>query len=129
METCAACPNQWDAWTADGQYLYLRYRSGIGTVDAYDAPGPDGWTVPPDGRVARFEEDEPSAIDIELDDFLRRTGLRLAPDAVVSSKDDQPVQCWHAEPDTPCDWDVCRQPERLAAGDRGVDPALRREQP
>lgn len=38
-------------------------------------------------------------------------------------EDDPPVQCWHYEPDTPCDWDVCRQPERLAAGDYGTDPA------
>ncbi|MDX2513845.1 hypothetical protein PV355_01520 [Streptomyces stelliscabiei] len=38
-------------------------------------------------------------------------------------EDNPPVQCWHTEPDTPCDWDVCRQPERLAAGDRGTDPA------
>src|SRR4051812_2315414 len=37
--------------------------------------------------------------------------------------DDPSVQCWHYEPDTPCDWNICRQPERLAAGDRGVDPA------
>jgi hypothetical protein len=43
-------------------------------------------------------------------------------------EDDPPVQCWHTEPDTPCDWDVCRQPERLAAGDRGTDPA-RKERP
>ncbi|TXS36937.1 hypothetical protein [Streptomyces sp. OR43] len=32
------------------------------------------------------------------------------------------VQCWHTEPGTPCDWDACRQPERLAAGDAGTDP-------
>lgn len=37
--------------------------------------------------------------------------------------DDPPVQCWHTEPGSPCDWDICRQPERLAAGDRGTDPA------
>lgn len=37
--------------------------------------------------------------------------------------DDPPVQCWHIEPNTPCDWNICRQPERLAAGDRGTDPA------
>lgn len=30
-------------------------------------------------------------------------------------------QCWHLEPGTPCDWDVCRQAERLAVGDVG-DP-------
>jgi hypothetical protein len=39
--------------------------------------------------------------------------------------DDPPVQCWHFEPGSPCDWNVCRQPERLAAGDRGTDPARR----
>ncbi|UPT41781.1 MULTISPECIES: hypothetical protein [Streptomyces] len=32
------------------------------------------------------------------------------------------VQCWHIEPGTPCDWNICRQPERLAAGDIGTDP-------
>jgi hypothetical protein len=31
--------------------------------------------------------------------------------------------CWHTEPGSPCDWDRCHQPERLAAGDQGVDPA------
>jgi hypothetical protein len=36
--------------------------------------------------------------------------------------DDPPVQCWHTEAGTPCDWDVCKQPERLAAGDYGTDP-------
>lgn len=38
-------------------------------------------------------------------------------------QDDPPVQCWHTEPGSPCDWNICRQPERLAAGDRGTDPA------
>ncbi len=37
--------------------------------------------------------------------------------------DDPPVQCWHYEPGSPCDWNICRQPERLAAGDYGTDPA------
>jgi len=36
VRTCTACPSQWDAWTTSGQYLYLRYRFGRGTVDAYD---------------------------------------------------------------------------------------------
>lgn len=39
------------------------------------------------------------------------------------SDDEDGVQCRHIEPGTPCDWNVCRQPERLAAGDRGDDPA------
>lgn len=33
------------------------------------------------------------------------------------------VQCWHYEPGSPCDWNVCRQPERRASGDYGTDPA------
>lgn len=41
----------------------------------------------------------------------------------MSPDDDPPVQCWHTEPGSPCDWNICRQPERLTAGDRGVDPA------
>jgi hypothetical protein len=39
-----------------------------------------------------------------------------------ADQDDPPVQCWHTEPGTPCDWNVCKQPERLAAGDYGTDP-------
>lgn len=47
----------------------------------------------------------------------------LAEVVTVSEDDDQPVQCWHIEPSTPCDWHTCRQPERLARGDLGTDPA------
>ncbi|MFI1524944.1 hypothetical protein [Streptomyces griseus] len=36
--------------------------------------------------------------------------------------DGDEVQCWHIEADTTCDWNICRQPERLAAGDIGTDP-------
>ncbi|MFD1274892.1 hypothetical protein [Streptomyces kaempferi] len=43
-----------------------------------------------------------------------------------ASEDDPPVQCWHTEAGTPCDWNRCNQPERIAAGDYGTDP---REQP
>lgn len=42
---------------------------------------------------------------------------------MADDEDDPAVQCWHTEPDTPCDWNICRQPERLAAGDYGIDPA------
>ncbi len=35
--------------------------------------------------------------------------------------DDDPP-CWHTEPGTPCDYDVCLQPERLARGDQGQGP-------
>jgi hypothetical protein len=29
VETCCACPNQWDAWTVDGQYLACQLCSRI----------------------------------------------------------------------------------------------------
>ncbi|MFD8937312.1 hypothetical protein ACFV0R_19020 [Streptomyces sp. NPDC059578] len=38
-------------------------------------------------------------------------------------EDPDDVQCWHTEPGTPCDWHTCRQPDHLARGDKGTDPA------
>ncbi|MGW1498946.1 hypothetical protein ACWCQW_10300 [Streptomyces mirabilis] len=83
IRTCTAVPSQWDAWTVDGQYLYLRYRSGIGTVDAYDSPESDEWPQPPDGRVAIFDTGDRYGGDMTLADFCERTGLQLADDAEV----------------------------------------------
>lgn len=37
IETCSACPSQWDAWDADGVYYYIRYRFGQLTVRIGDA--------------------------------------------------------------------------------------------
>lgn len=30
--TCSACPSQWEGKTADGQYIYVRYRWGHLTI-------------------------------------------------------------------------------------------------
>lgn len=73
-------PSQWNAWTADGQYLYLRYRSGIGTADAYDNPDWETWTTPPDGNVARFDTEDRHDAEIDLDEFCELAGLELALD-------------------------------------------------
>ncbi|WP_034088846.1 hypothetical protein [Streptacidiphilus albus] len=84
VQTCRSHPSQWDAWSADGQYLYLRYRGGRGTVDAYDNADSDTWTTPPDGAVARFGEgwDQRSYDgDISLEEFCERAGLILAANA------------------------------------------------
>lgn len=32
LQTCGACPAQWEGMTAGGQYIYIRYRSGRLTV-------------------------------------------------------------------------------------------------
>lgn len=84
VQTCCACPSQWDAWTVDGQYLYLRYRFGRGTVDAYDSPDGETWVEVPDGRVVEFRDpDEPMKGEIDLSEFLARSGLALADEAEV----------------------------------------------
>ena len=74
VETCGGCPAQWDAWTADGQYLYLRYRHGVGTVDAEPSPDVDTWTE--DHRVAQFDTGDGLG-GIELAEFCRLAGLVL----------------------------------------------------
>jgi hypothetical protein len=84
--TCTAVPSQWNAWTADGQYLYLRYRSGIGTVDAYDTEDSEQWTRPPDGRVAIFDTGDTYGGDMSLVEFCERAGLQLADDAEVTGE-------------------------------------------
>lgn len=85
VRTCTAYPSQWDAWTADGQYLYVRYRSGIGTADAYDDPDWETWTTPPDGNVARFDTEDRHDGDIDLEEFCELAGLTLADDADIST--------------------------------------------
>lgn len=84
VQTCSAYPAQWNAWTITGQYLYLRYRSGRGTVDAYDSTDSDTWIYAPDGGIARFDKDDGLDGEITLEEFLTAAGLELAPGAVVS---------------------------------------------
>lgn len=52
--------------------------------------------------------------------------IKLEPEELAGVEPLRPVtNSWHTEPGSPCDWNVCRQPERLAAGDMGTDPAWR----
>lgn len=83
VRTCAAVPSQWNAWTTDGQYLYLRYRSGIGTVDTYDTEDSEQWTRIPDGAVAYFDTGDRLDGEMDLAEFCERTGLQLANAAEV----------------------------------------------
>jgi hypothetical protein len=83
IRTCIAVPSQWNAWITQGQYLYLRYRSGIGTVDAYDTHDSHRWTRVPDGAVARFDTGDRLDGEMTLTAFCEHTGLRLADDAEV----------------------------------------------
>jgi hypothetical protein len=82
--TCWACPSQWDAWTSDGQYLYLRYRGGIGTVTSQPSNDPSTWDL---NREPLVEFGEPSLDgDISLDEFLTAAGLELAANASVEGE-------------------------------------------
>lgn len=83
VQTCYACPSQWDAWDAAGQYYYLRYRSGRGTVETAasqeDYRNPDA----PETLLANFNHGDHLDGSIGIDEFLERAGMRLAPDADV----------------------------------------------
>ncbi|MFE3514334.1 hypothetical protein [Streptomyces sp. NPDC059166] len=83
VRTCLASPSQWDAWTTDGQYLYLRYRHGEGSVEQHPSEDTDTW----DGegsRLLTLWDDGTDGGEISLPGFLAAAGLRLAPDAEVS---------------------------------------------
>jgi hypothetical protein len=67
VRTSTACPDQWDAWDADGNYWYLRYRGGRGTA---------GRTHDIDyAEFGFFLDDKP--VDIELDEFCEHAGITL----------------------------------------------------
>ena len=88
VETCAACPSQWDAWDASGRYYYLRFRHGRGTVEAYD--NPEFWRQTASGRlVSRFEHGDPLDGYIELAEFCQLAGITLSDNAEVTSIYDQ----------------------------------------
>lgn len=77
VQTCTACPSQWDAWTDTGQYLYLRYRGGHGTADAYPNKDSDQWTRVPSGETARFTHGDNLDGEISLPEFCFLAGLTL----------------------------------------------------
>ncbi|MER7766992.1 hypothetical protein [Kitasatospora sp. NPDC096140] len=88
VQTCSACPSQWDAWTADGQYLYLRYRHGEGSVEWHPGPDdeadtPESWNAGLSGLLVEWDDGTDGGV-ISLGDFLAAAGLVLAPGASVS---------------------------------------------
>ena len=70
VQTCWACPSQWDAWDADSRYYYLRYRWGVGTVDS-----------PHGTQIASFRHGDDLDGSIGLEGFMALAGLALAPRA------------------------------------------------
>ncbi|WP_329012068.1 hypothetical protein [Streptomyces sp. NBC_00690] len=85
VQTCPAYPSQWDAWTAGGQYLSLRYRHGAGCVERH--PGPDidtsdSWNEGLSELLTEWDDGTGSGV-ISLEAFLDTSGLALAPGASV----------------------------------------------
>lgn len=79
VQTCAGLPSQWDAWDEAGQYYYLRFRHGYGSVRREPSPDTDTWHGPGPGSdlVASFEDEDPWAGIIDLDEFCQRAGIEL----------------------------------------------------
>jgi hypothetical protein len=77
VQTCEACPSQWDAWDADGYYWYLRYRHGRGAAERQPGPDPDTWASKDPELTFRGDEGAPGGW-IDLEDFCRLAGLTLA---------------------------------------------------
>lgn len=88
VQTCAACPSQWDAWDLDGHYWYLRYRHGRGSADRQPSPDTRTWTWK-DGDLSFTNEGTELADGwISLEDFCRHAGLHIHPAADVQNYDD-----------------------------------------
>ena len=77
VQTCQACPSQWDAWNEDGQYLYLRYRGGIGTVEVRDSPDYKTWDARKPPEIAFQHGDGLDGV-ITLEEFAEHALLTLA---------------------------------------------------
>lgn len=82
VQTCWACPSQWDAYTDRGEYLYLRFRHGYGSATWYAGGYPNN--VQESRLVGEFTDPDPYAGSIGLAEFCQRAGLVLDPMAEVS---------------------------------------------
>jgi len=88
IQTCTACPSQWDAWDDQGRYWYLRYRSGLGTMGrGYDL----------DEAQFSFDDGDGGG-EISLEEFCERTGVTLALDAPAPAALEAPPALPGAEP-------------------------------
>lgn len=84
VQTCRACPSQWDAWDETGQYYYLRYRGGRGTAETAASVADYGdLDTAAMASVANFNHGDPLDGSLSLHEFLTLAGMRLAPDASV----------------------------------------------
>jgi hypothetical protein len=81
IQTCYACPSQWNAWDIDGNYWYLRYRHGVGTAERQPNQDFERWEDKPPNIT--FTHGDGLDGTMGLREFCRRAGLHLAPDAAI----------------------------------------------
>lgn len=72
-QTCWYCPSQWDAWTAEGRYIHLRYRYGQGIATYYDSPDSNEGA----NQHIKFYHGDPLDGVISLEDFCIQAGIEL----------------------------------------------------
>ena len=95
VQTCTACPSQWDAWDEDGNYVYIRYRHGHLSVEShtdkagfYTHGGP--WT-----DYAIFEAYVGDGLDgyMETEEMLKLIGAEFEVEAEAEAESS------HSEPE------------------------------
>jgi hypothetical protein len=81
VQTCASVPLQWDCWDVSGNYWYLRFRHGRGTIGrTYDIE-----------KAASFFRDD-SDQDITLESMCAFLGVAWAPE------EELPGTTWEVPP-------------------------------
>ncbi|MFJ9379356.1 hypothetical protein [Streptomyces sp. NPDC101455] len=89
VETCrpysamAGTLRQWEATDAEGFFLLLSFKSGMGT--AHRLKDNDSWGQRTDDYdlVAEFDTGDAAECELSLEEFCRRAGIRLAESVVV----------------------------------------------
>jgi hypothetical protein len=79
VQTCVACPSQWDAWDQDGNYWYLRYRHGRGTAERQPGPGWQTWDLH-EADISFEGQDDDDDGCISLERFCELAGLPIDPE-------------------------------------------------
>ena len=67
-QTCCACPSQWDIYTDDGHYIYVRYRWGYLSLTLDDQEQIFGMQVR-DGLNGYMDTDELKELTKEILDW------------------------------------------------------------
>ena len=85
VQTSIACPAQWNAWDAAGNYYYLRYRGGHGQVKQYRTAD---WVNAAEDELVRVVADFRYGHEldgcIELAEFAELAGIVIAEGAMIT---------------------------------------------